>query len=307
MTDATAMIECDNLVKIYKTRDFEVMALQGLDLTVEKGEMMAIIGNSGSGKSTLLNLLGGLDRPTAGRLMVNGHDLLSIDDRQLVEYKRRAVGFVWQNNARNLIPYLTAAQNVEVPLMLAGIRKRRQRSLELLETVGLSARRNSRLQQLSGGEQQRVAIAIALANQPSLLLADEPTGSVDAGTAGMIYELFRTLNREMGLTVVIVTHDRHVSRIVNRVVAIRDGRTSSEFLLKQSYSEELVHLRALGSTESDEDSESTHEEMVVLDGAGRLQLPREYLDALGIHGRSRMHAELEDGRIVLLPRKDEAK
>ena len=296
------MIECENLVKIYKTLDFEVLALQGLDLTVEKGELMAIIGNSGSGKSTLLNMLGGLDRPSAGRLTVDGHDLLKISSSQLVEYKRRTVGFVWQNNARNLIPYLTAVQNVELPLILNSSSKKRQRANELLEMVSLTHRRNSRLQELSGGEQQRVAIAIALANQPSLLLADEPTGSVDHKTAGSIFELFQRLNRELNQTIVIVTHDRQLSRMVSRVVAIRDGRTSSEFLLRQSYAEELAKLKALGLAESDSEADSSHEELVVLDRSGRLQLPREYLNALGIQGRDMMRAELEDGRIVLLPK-----
>ncbi|HBP37906.1 MAG TPA: ABC transporter [Clostridiales bacterium] len=296
------MIECENLVKIYKTLDFEVLALQGLDLTVEKGELMAIIGNSGSGKSTLLNMLGGLDRPSAGRLMVDGHDLLKISSSQLVEYKRRTVGFVWQNNARNLIPYLTAVQNVELPLILNSCSKKRQRANELLEMVSLTHRRNSRLQELSGGEQQRVAIAIALANQPSLLLADEPTGSVDHKTAGSLFELFQRLNRELNQTIVIVTHDRQLSRMVSRVVAIRDGRTSSEFLLRQSYTEELAKLKALGLAESDSETESSHEELVVLDRSGRLQLPREYLNALGIQGRDMMRAELEEGRIVLLPK-----
>jgi len=299
------MIECENLVKIYKTRDFEVLALQGLDLTVEKGELMAIIGNSGSGKSTLLNMLGGLDRPSAGRLLVDGNDLLKISESQLVTYKRQTVGFVWQNNARNLIPYLTAVQNVEVPMILNDTKKRRQRALELLDMVGIGHRRNNRLHQLSGGEQQRVAIAIALANQPSLLLADEPTGSVDRRTAGMIYELFQKLNREMGLTIVIVTHDRQLSRMVSRVVAIRDGRTSSEFLMRQNYAEELSKLNALGITECDSE-ERSHDELVVLDRSGRLQLPREYLDALGIHGRGMMRAELEEGRIVLLPKANES-
>ncbi len=292
------MIECENLVKIYKTRDFEVLALQGLDLTVENGELMAIIGNSGSGKSTLLNMLGGLDRPSAGRLMVAGQDLLKLNDSQLVTYKRRTVGFVWQNNARNLIPYLTAAQNVEVPMIFNSGRKRRERALELLDMVGLSHRSKSRLQELSGGEQQRVAIAIALANNPQLLLADEPTGSVDRKTADMIYELFRTLNRKLNLTIVIVTHDRQLSRQVERVVAIRDGRTSSEFLLKHSYLEELAKLQALGLSEQDS-ADKSHEELAVLDRSGRLQLPREYLTALGIQGRGMLKAEMEDGRIIL--------
>lgn len=292
------MIECENLVKIYKTRDFEVLALQGLDLVVERGELMAIIGNSGSGKSTLLNMLGGLDRPSAGRLVVDGHDLLKMTEPQLVQYKRNTVGFVWQNNARNLIPFLTAVQNVEVPMIIDSRMKRRQRALELLDLVGLSHRSKNRLQELSGGEQQRVAIAIALANDPSLLLADEPTGSVDQQTAGRIYDLLSDLNRQLNLTIIIVTHDRQLSRRVNRVVAIRDGRTSSELLLRQSYLEKISQLQELGLSEQEAD-ESSHEELAVLDKAGRLQLPREYLDELGIKGRGMLKAEIDGNRIIL--------
>lgn len=295
------MIECENLVKIYKTRDFEVLALQGLDLNVARGEFMAIIGNSGSGKSTLLNMLGGLDRPSAGRLLVDGKDLLKISDSSLVEYKRRTVGFVWQNQARNLIPYLTAIQNVELPMVLDSVYKRRQRAIELLDMVGLSRVRNSKLQQLSGGEQQRVAIAIALANQPALLLADEPTGSVDRKTADIVFELFRTLNRDLNQTIVVVTHDGHLSRLVSRVVAIRDGRTSSEFLMRQSYAERFAELRAHGLETEGDIGEHSHDELAVLDRSGRLQLPCEYLAALGIHGRDMVRVELEEGRIVILP------
>ena len=184
--ERTRMIECENLVKIYKTKDLEVVALQGLDLVVENGELMAIIGNSGSGKSTLLNMLGGLDRPSAGKLFVDGQDLLKFNEQQLIRYKRETVGFVWQNNARNLIPYLTAQENVELPMILTGKNNRRNRALQLLDLVGLLNRRNNKLSQLSGGEQQRVAIAIALANDPKLLLADEPTGCVDSRTAATI-------------------------------------------------------------------------------------------------------------------------
>ncbi len=293
------MIECENLVKIYKTSDFEVLALQGLDLSVARGELMAIIGNSGSGKSTLLNMLGGLDRPSAGRLVVDGHDLLKMTDAQLVQYKRNTVGFIWQNNARNLIPFLTAVQNVEVPMVIDSQHKRRQRALELLDLVGLSKRSKNRLHELSGGEQQRVAIAIALANDPSLLLADEPTGSVDQQTAGMIYDMFSELNRQLNQTIVIVTHDRQLSRRVNRVVAIRDGRTSSEMLLKQSYLDRVKELQKLGLSEREAEAESSHEELAVLDKTGRLQLPREYLDVMGIKGRGMLKAEMDGDRIIL--------
>jgi ABC-type lipoprotein export system ATPase subunit len=246
-------------------------------------------------------MLGGLDRPSAGRLMVDGNNLLEISGSKLVEYKRQTVGFVWQNHSRNLIPYLTAIQNVEIPIMLNSGFKRRQRASELLEMVGLSYCRNSRLQELSGGEQQRVAIAIALANQPSLLLADEPTGSVDRKTAGMIFDLLQNLNRELNLTIIIVTHDQYLSRLVNRVVAIRDGRTSSEFLIRQSYAEKFAEMRTRGLAAGNEGNERLHEELAVLDRSGRLQLPREYLDALGIQGRGMLRVELEGDRIVLLP------
>lgn len=293
------MIICENLVKIYKTADIEVVALQGLDLTVEAGELMAIIGNSGSGKSSLLNLLGGLDRPSAGRLFVDGQDLLKFSDAQMVKYKRETVGFVWQNNARNLIPYLTALENVELPMIINGTGKRK-RALELLDMVGLYNRRNSKLSQLSGGEQQRTAIAIALANNPKLLLADEPTGAVDTKTAAQILDVFRTLNANLGLTIIIVTHDRQLSRKVDRVVAIRDGRTSSELIRKKSYAEELADIAA-GMKASEE--EESHVELAVVDKSGRLQIPREYLNALGLEskGKSMLKVELENGRIVLLP------
>ena len=291
---AAAMVECENLVKIYKTEAIEVVALQGLDLTVQAGEFMAIIGNSGSGKSTLLNMIGGLDRPSAGKLLVNGKDLLKYNDKQLVEYRRKTVGFVWQNNARNLIPYLTALQNVELPMFFAG-KARGDKALELLDIVGLSHRKNSRLMQLSGGEQQRVAIAIALANDPRLILADEPTGAVDNRNAAQVIAVFRKLSETYGVTIIIVTHDRQISRSVDRVAAIRDGRTSSEFIRKRSYSEELAEMGD-GMIER----EDTHEELVVLDRVGRMQLPAEYVDALGLTGKNKIKVELEGDKIVLI-------
>jgi ABC-type lipoprotein export system ATPase subunit len=290
------MIRCENLVKIYKTSDLEVVALQGLDLTIEQGELTAIIGNSGSGKSTLLNMLGGLDRPSAGRLWVDGKDMLKFSERELTQYKKETVGFVWQNKARNLIPYLTARENVEIPILLKG-RRKRLRALELLEAVGMSHRRDNRLEQLSGGEQQRVAIAIALANHPKLLLADEPTGSVDTKTAALIMELFNRLNRELGLTIVIVTHDQRLAKQVGRVVAIRDGRTSSELVRRASYEERLAELERETAASAAEDD--THEEYVVMDGAGRIQVPAGYLEALGLSGSNRIKLQLEGDRIVM--------
>lgn len=289
---AAHIIECDSLVKIYKTPDVEVLALQGLDLTVDYGEMTAIIGNSGSGKSTFLNMLGGLDRPSAGRLLVDGKDLFKLGERELVEYKLRTVGFVWQNNARNLLPYLTATQNVMMPMLFGGEHKRRQRALELLDMVNMSHRKNSRLSALSGGEQQRIAIAIALANHPHLLLADEPTGAVDQKTSSAILDMLRAINRESGLTIVIVTHDQLLAKKVSRVIAIRDGKIASERIMKESYLDRLSDISALTEVEEVQD------EYAVLDKAGRLQLPADMLKKLGVAG-NRVRMELKDGEIII--------
>ncbi|NLK74129.1 MAG: ABC transporter ATP-binding protein [Clostridiales bacterium] len=289
------MILADNLVKIYKTKDIEVLALQGLDLTVSRGEVMAIIGNSGSGKSTFLNMVGGLDRPSAGKLFVDGKNLFTMMDKDLVNYKRSTVGFVWQNNARNLLPYLTALENVMTPMYFTSESKRKQRALELLDMVGLSHRKHNKLTQLSGGEQQRVAIAIALANNPKLLLADEPTGSVDRRTANYILDVFRNLNKEMNLTIVIVTHDTTLSKMVHRVVAIKDGRTSSERIIKEKYAIDLDNTEINWGEEVKED---THEEYSVIDRVGRLQIPRELLDTLNLE-HNKVKVEAEDDKIII--------
>ncbi|WP_059052212.1 ABC transporter ATP-binding protein [Paenibacillus senegalimassiliensis] len=283
------MIQCEGLVKIFKSEDIEVVALQGLNLSVEQGEMMAIIGNSGSGKSTLLNILGGLDHPSAGQVSVGGWDLLKIQDDQLVEYKRNTVGFVWQNNARNLLPYLTALENVEMPMLLTG-KLDRAYAQELLERVGLKDRMHNKLHQLSGGEQQRVAIAISLSNRPKLLLADEPTGSVDTATSDQIMQIFRQVNRELGITVVIVTHDLTLAGKVDRVVAIRDGLTSTEFV-KRNPNLDLAAAELAGGLQE------VHEAFVVVDRVGRLQVPKEYLESVGISGRASM--EFDGEKIVI--------
>ncbi|UVI32230.1 ABC transporter ATP-binding protein [Paenibacillus spongiae] len=283
------MIECEGLVKIYKSDDLEVVALQGLNLSVQDGEMMAIIGNSGSGKSTLLNILGGLDRPSAGTVRVGPWDLLKITDEQLVEYKRDTVGFIWQNNARNLLPYLTALENVEMPMMLSS-KLDRAYAKQLLEWVGLKERMHNKLHQLSGGEQQRVAIAISLSNRPKLLLADEPTGSVDTRTSDMIMDIFRRLNREIGITIVIVTHDLSLAGKVDRVVAIRDGLTSTEFIKRNP------NLDAEGGG-LQSGINSAHEEYVVVDRVGRLQIPKVYLSALQITDKASM--EFDGERIII--------
>lgn len=286
------IIICENLVKIYKTKDLEVLALQGLELGIAPGELMAIIGNSGSGKSTFLNMVGGLDRPSAGRLTVDGKDLFKLTEKELVDYKRNTVGFVWQNNARNLLPYLSAWQNVQLPMRFTrgmGGKRQKERALELLEMVGMAHKKDNRLSQLSGGEQQRIAIAIALANNPKILLADEPTGSVDTKTGNYILDVFRELNKSLGLTIVIVTHDRMLSKKVSRVVAIRDGKTSSEMIVKQSYADKLDSIGMF---------EEAHDEYAVLDKAGRVQIPREYLESIGIRG-NKVRLEMEDGKVVI--------
>jgi ABC-type lipoprotein export system ATPase subunit len=300
MADAPLII-CDNLVKIYKVADLEVVALQGLDLTVAAGEMLGIVGASGSGKSTLLNILGGLDRPSAGRVTVNGQDLLKLSDRALDRYRRTEVGFVWQQVARNLIPYLSARENVELPMTVAGVGllAKRRRSRELLERTGLWEHRRHRLAQLSGGQQQRVAIAVALANQPDLLLADEPTGEVDSATAQALLEIFRELNQAYGLTTIIVTHDPQIARRVDRVVAIRDGRTSTETIRRVSQLEQVMTGERIPGSEGAGEAEEAYQEYVVLDSAGRLQVPREYLEQFDIGDRVTLEAS--DEGILIRP------
>lgn len=271
------MIVCDNLVKIYKVADLEVVALQGLDLAVDEKEFVAIVGASGSGKSTLLNILGGLDTPSAGAVSVAGHDLLNMQRRERTVYRRHVVGFVWQQTARNLLPYLSARENVELPMTLYGAKAayRRLHAMELLELVGLADRHAHRPAELSGGEQQRVAIAIALANAPEVIFADEPTGELDSATSSEVFEVLRSANREAGVTIVVVTHDPLVAEHVSRTVAIRDGRTSSEVLRRTEVGEEGEHR-------------TIAEEFAVLDRAGRLQLPYEYVDALDLARRVRL-------------------
>ncbi|MFC8129917.1 ABC transporter ATP-binding protein [Streptomyces sp. NPDC057302] len=287
-----ALITCDRLVRIFSTDGVEVQALQGLDLLVREGELMALVGASGSGKSTLMNILAGLDEPTAGSARVAGRDLLAMGAKERLRYRREAVGFVWQQTARNLLPYLTAAQNVALPMQLKGGRRtsrthKAERASELLELMAVSDIRDRRPHQLSGGQQQRVAIAVALANNPSVLLADEPTGELDSHTAEQIFAAFRTANEELGTTIVIVTHDQAVASEVRRTVAIRDGRTSTEVLRR-------TEVDASTGQES-----VTSREYAMLDRAGRLQLPAEYTAALDM--RDRVALELEGDHIGVWP------
>jgi ABC-type lipoprotein export system ATPase subunit len=281
-------IVCEDVFKIYKIADLEVVALRGLDLRVRRGELMAVVGSSGSGKSTLLNVLAGLDLPSAGAAYVNGLNLITMTEAELVEYRRSQVGFVWQQTGRNLIPYLSAEQNVEIPLVLNGTPRKqaRQRARELLESVGLQDKMKSLPQALSGGEQQRVSISVALANGPSLLLADEPTGELDTHTSEDIFELFASLNKDMNVTVIVVTHDPAIAARVDRVVAIRDGRIATETFRHYEYG-------------PGGDREAVFREYVVVDRAGRLQIPKSYMDALDLRERARV--SLSDDHVSVFP------
>jgi len=284
------MILCENLVKIYTQTGVDVVALQGLDLSVESGEIVGIVGESGSGKSTLLNVLGGLDRPSAGKAVVAGKDLLKLREVEQDHYRCMQVGFVWQQTTRNLTPYLSALENVELPMRLTErtTSQRKTRAKELLEMVGLAKRAYHRPAQLSGGEQQRVAIAVALANEPTLLLADEPTGELDTATAHNIYELLKSINQTYHMTILIVSHDPTIQRHVGRVVAIRDGKTSTE----------TVRVADAERTEAQSLQPATQfEELLMLDNAGRVQIPKEALQRSRIGNRVRV--EVQDERVIL--------
>lgn len=283
------MIQCENLVKIYNQTGVDVIALQGLDLTVESGEMVGIVGESGSGKSTLLNVLGGLDRPSAGKAIVAGQDLLKLREVELDHYRCLLVGFVWQQTTRNLTPYLSAFDNVELPMRLTERTtvQRRTRALELLEMVGIADRAHHRPAQLSGGEQQRVAIAVALANQPTLLLADEPTGELDTTTAQGIYDLLKTVNQTYHTTILIVSHDLAIQQHVGRVVAIRDGKTSTETV---RVTEEVHPDQRIPSP-------ARFEELLMLDNAWRVQIPKLALEQSGIG--SRVRVEVQNESVIL--------
>ena len=284
----TPQIDCTDVVKIFSAEGVEVQALQGLTLRVDPGELTAIVGASGSGKSTLLSILTGLEVPTAGKASVAGHDLLAMTSSQRTAYRRDTVGFVWQQTSRNLLPYYTARQNIAMPLALSGVPRgeRAGRVDALVDLLGIGDFAGRRPAQLSGGQQQRVAIAVALANEPEVLFADEPTGELDTDNSQLVFDALGSVNRELGVTVLIVTHDEEVSTKVRRTVQIRDGRLSTE-----------VHR----SVETDEFGEEQHrsQEFVVLDRVGRLQLPQEYVRTLGLEGLVRV--ELADDHAQVHP------
>jgi peptide/nickel transport system ATP-binding protein len=298
-TPAAPLISCSGLVKIFQVAELEIVALRGLDLEVQRGEMLALVGPSGSGKSTLLSAIGGLDRPSAGKLVVDGQNLLKLSQADLTAYRRERVGFVWQQTTRNLLPYLSARENIELLMTLAGRSRRECRawSTELLEAVGMREYARQKPPRLSGGQQQRIAIACALANRPAILLGDEPTGEVDWDTAQRILELLHRLRERYGITIVLVTHDPRVAARADRVVAIRDGLTSSE-TVRSAETDGNGALAMNGSGPAHASAQPhTAEELVVLDRAGRLQLPGDQRVLAGIGRRARV--ELVDGGILI--------
>ena len=300
--DEKQFIKCRNLVKIYRINKSEVFALQGLELNIEKGEMVGIIGSSGSGKSTLLNILGGLDSPTGGLAQVAGWNLNQMSYRDKILFKRDVVGFVWQNVGRNLIPYLTALENVRLPMILSGNHQDVEWAKTLLEAVGLKERMDHRPAEMSGGQQQRVAIAVALANRPEILLADEPTGSLDSETGTEIFKVLKKTSVDFGVTIVVVTHDRSLSGAVDRAIEIRDGKISTESVRQRQITESDVEEVQIGFKARAEDS-STHNKYTIVDSAGRLQIPEEYLEELNIKGRAAL--EMEEGRVIVKPPEDQ--
>ena len=299
-------IKCDSLVRIFKSEGIEVMALQGLDLEVEKGEFIAVIGKSGSGKSTLLNLLGALDRPSAGYVAYDGENINEMSDAQLAKFRNEHIGFVWQKTTDNLLNYLTAVENVEMPLLFSNLSKKekRRKAAEMLESVGLGDKLDRFPPQMSGGEQQRVAIAAALINEPELLLMDEPTGAVDKKTSIMLQDLFREINKKLGITIIIVTHDISLADRVDRVVMISDGKVSSERVLKEEYKRKIEAGESLLDEMKDTGGEHetvadmSHEEYSILDKAGRVRLSAEMREAVGIDS-NRVKVDIVDGKIVI--------
>lgn len=295
------LIYCDNLVKIYKSDEIEVMALQGLELQVKQGEFLSIIGKSGSGKSTLMNLIGGLEDPTLGQIYVNGYNLADMTVKQKNHYRKSVIGFVWQKSERNLLQYLTSYENIlnAMSFTKKSKKEKEERVMELLEMVGMTHKKDSLPNQMSGGEQQRIAIAVALANNPKILLADEPTGAVDSKTSNDIQDLFRKLNRELNITIIIVTHDNNLANKVDRVIMISDGKISTEKVMKQEYRQKMATLErdALGEI-IDKDKNNSHEEYSLLDKANRVQLSKDILSEAGIDSK-KVVISVENGKVVI--------
>ena len=264
-------INCTGLYKIFKVSDLEVVALRGVDLIVEYGELLSIVGASGSGKSTLLNILAGYESPSAGDVNVGEFDLLGINQKEAVEYRKKEVGFVWQQTGKNLVPYLDVFSNIELPMMASdlSLKDRKLRVNELIEFLNLNSIATRLPENISGGEQQIAAIAVALANQPPLLLADEPTGELDDETSDMVLEKMRYVNKNYGTTVVIVTHDPKIEDHVNRSIGMRDGKVVKEVLK----------------------SKRSKNEYVVIDSFGGVQIPQEILSKSKIDSKASLTSD----------------
>ena len=286
-----AHIICKDLFKIFKVADLEVVALRGLDLIVDRSEVVALVGASGSGKSTLLNILAGYDLPSAGQVTIDGKNLIDMKGRELEQFHREEVGFIWQEASRNLFPYLTSIENVELPMLLTDTsnKERRERAEHLLNMVGMSHRLTHTPDQLSGGEQQRVAISVGMANSPSLILADEPTGELDDKTAAEILDLLGEINQVNKTTIVIVTHDPDIAYKVGRVVVIKDGKTSSEI------SRQDKNVQISGNV----DKETPLEESLLVDSNGRIQIPEDLIETAGI--AEKVSAQIKNQEIIIKP------
>ena len=269
MVNIELMIDCQDVYKIYKASELEVVALRGLDLTVKKGEVIGIVGASGSGKSTLLNLLAAYDLPSAGKVNINGKNLADFSSVDVYKFRANEIGFILQQPSANLFPYLTAKENVQLPNLL-NANQSEESPEKLLEIVGLGNRMFHLPKMLSGGEQQRVAIA--LANNPSILLADEPTGELDEKTSMEIFDVFRRINEELGTTIIVVSHDPNISQRIGRVLMIKDGKIGIEIRRKDGFSGISNSL----------DRVELLEEISVFDAQDRLQIPEEYLKQTGI-------------------------
>jgi ABC-type lipoprotein export system ATPase subunit len=273
------IIECEGLVHIYRTAELEVVALQGLDLRVEPGEVVAIVGRSGSGKTTLMNVIAGIEAPSAGTARVGGHDLTRMSEQERDTYRQEVVGYVLQHSQANLVGDLNALENVLLPMTDRPAADSRERAGFLLGTMGISRLAANYPGQLSGGEAERLAIAIAMTNQPQVLLADEPTAELDHATAESLLRDLRQLLRESTSAAVIVTHDARVERHADRVIQIRDGRTSTQTRWREQAGEVVA------------------DELLIMDRAGRIQLPRAYVERLGIRGLIRAHLEGDEIRL----------
>lgn len=282
-----AFLECQDLIKLYvdEQSKIQVPALRGIELTANEGDLIAIIGSSGSGKSTLVNLIGGIDRPSSGEIILGDNIVTKMTSKQLTQYRRQRVGFLYQLPERNLIWNLTALKNVMLPMKLSGLwtyGEQKHRAHQLLEDVGLERRTGHKPHQLSGGEAQRTGIAVALANDPDIVLADEPTGELDSVTTFKIIDYFKFLNKSLGKTIIVVTHDHRFANMTKKAMRILDGR--------------IVGLhRAIDPTKS----LSAREEVIYVDDHGNLRLPDEIRRQAGI--KNHIQIEMRDGFATIIP------